>query len=361
MAEFKALTGLRFIAAAMVFIYHINEVVNFPTFTDTLFRQFYLGVNFFFVLSGFLITYHYYPTISTGLQSFKIFLIKRIARILPLYLFILIGFYLSLFRHNPHHEYLSLKPILINLFILNGYSEEFIFTGIHTAWSLTVELSFYILAPVVFWLYHTTNKLLYVWMIFLAICFLIISWNQLLPDYAIIGSWKFILFDTFPGRSFEFLAGMKVALIARNQDTIGYVKKIKPTGIGFMLMVVSILVLVLLYYSNKLHSPNELIAMFWGNLLFPVGAAFFILGISTQTTLASNFFSHPILEILGKSSYCFYLIHAGFIHDFLKKNITGNFVLTFIILNLISIFLYKTIEAPARKFILNFFKLKAND
>src|SRR6476619_1734500 len=82
----SALTGLRFIAAFMVFICHSpkpdwllkNSQVNFTTLG-------YSGVALFFILSGFVITLNYYDWFAGGnaLSKLKPYFIARFARIYP--------------------------------------------------------------------------------------------------------------------------------------------------------------------------------------------------------------------------------------------------------------------------------------
>ena len=57
--------------------------------------------------------------------------------------------------------------------------------------------------------------------------------------------------------------------------------------------------------------------------------------------------------LLGKSSYIFYLIHKGFIPIFIDEYIWDNKLFLFVILNVISIILFKYIEEPANHWIKN--------
>src|SRR4051794_6620867 len=82
-SRLPALTGLRFVAALMVFMFHaINAFIfadkNVQSGFDRLFHQAASGVSFFFVLSGFVLTWAVRPTDSIGA-----FLRRRVVRIYP--------------------------------------------------------------------------------------------------------------------------------------------------------------------------------------------------------------------------------------------------------------------------------------
>jgi peptidoglycan/LPS O-acetylase OafA/YrhL len=84
--EIKVLTSLRMVAATAVVFFHLTffttcgALINFPVL------QFgYLGVDFFFILSGFVLTHVYQPQINTGRFDYWQFVVKRFARVYPLH------------------------------------------------------------------------------------------------------------------------------------------------------------------------------------------------------------------------------------------------------------------------------------
>ena len=91
---FKNLNGVRFIAAFMVLICHIElnkKFFNIPNYRETTKFLGHLGVDLFFVLSGFLITFLLIKEKDLfGKINFKNFYIRRILRIWPLYFLIVI-------------------------------------------------------------------------------------------------------------------------------------------------------------------------------------------------------------------------------------------------------------------------------
>ncbi|MBX3417781.1 MAG: acyltransferase [Pirellulaceae bacterium] len=139
-----ALTGLRFFAAFGVFIYH--AFVHLFQSSD-----FWIvagaGVSFFFVLSGFILTYVYDQRLTKS--NVGMFYVSRIARIWPLHVFLLLVVlafqYESKFQHYPDF---TLK-FLGNLFLIQSWvpieSWPMDFNGV--AWSISTELGFYCVFP----------------------------------------------------------------------------------------------------------------------------------------------------------------------------------------------------------------------
>ena len=162
---FKNLTGLRFIAAAMVIVDHTEQARGLFKFKNIwhLSAVYALGdkaVTLFFVLSGFLITYLLLKEKrNTQTISIKDFYIRRILRIWPLYylivilaLFILPSF--SFFQWPEWSEYLQYdfgKKCLLFLLILPNVNQV-IYPAIpfgNQLWSIGVEEQFYLFWPLI--------------------------------------------------------------------------------------------------------------------------------------------------------------------------------------------------------------------
>ena len=157
---FNSLTGLRAVAAYMVYLHHYNPItkVKSETFSYQIFQEFHIGVTFFFVLSGFLITHRYYKKENF---NFKAYIINRITRIFPVYFFLTsITYLIKYFRNTNYQNSFFKTEYLLNISMLKGFFNDLKFTGIAQGWSLTVEETFYILAPFFFVLISKNLKYL---------------------------------------------------------------------------------------------------------------------------------------------------------------------------------------------------------
>src|SRR5690242_15715766 len=91
--EIRALTGVRGVAASLVAIYHFSPTKEMaPGLLRNVVSRGYLWVDLFFVLSGFVIALNYGQLFASGFsrRAFATFLVRRVARIYPLYLVVVL-------------------------------------------------------------------------------------------------------------------------------------------------------------------------------------------------------------------------------------------------------------------------------
>ena len=145
-----AFDGLRGLAVLAVVIYHLTKVKTWRLLPGG-----YIGVDVFFVLSGFLITCLLLEEWSAnGKIDFKRFYVRRILRLLPaLVVCLIVGFALYCFI-DPSRWKAGVKQALVVLFYLSNWVRAFgnrSFMGWfgHT-WSLSVEEQFYLTWPLLF-------------------------------------------------------------------------------------------------------------------------------------------------------------------------------------------------------------------
>src|SRR5688500_14746281 len=100
----SALNGLRAVAAVAVIAYHFRYFSTFPWMTAfPPLRLGYLGVDFFFILSGLIITHVYAENIISGQEGLRRFVFLRLARILPVHALIMIAMLAcSMVVASPH-------------------------------------------------------------------------------------------------------------------------------------------------------------------------------------------------------------------------------------------------------------------
>ncbi|GAB3928306.1 acyltransferase family protein [Mucilaginibacter myungsuensis] len=379
---FPALTGVRALAAYLVFISHYDYVGEdiFPAWLTRFFHEFHIGVTVFFVLSGFLITYRYYNNFQLTGNWFRKYLKNRVARIYPMYfLLTTAAFVYWYFTKDPVITKNFPSPFglyLMNVFFVRGFFSQLWDTGIAQGWSLTVEECFYFSAPFIFYLAAKFKRLYVQPVIITAFGVLLVLIFRNVNWYGLFGNFTFMMLYTFFGRCFEFFVGMFLALQLLNKG-FGRTNNIRYTYIGF----VSIFALVAV--MSRLPIPDGAVAglqhpvgIILNNYFIAAAIALFFYGLLTEDTSMKSALALPFVELLGKASYIFYLIHLGYIYIFFHNwfdqlnekafNLYDkwgvdwpspfqfgllNLLYGFIILNIISIILFKFIEEPLNHYI----------
>ena len=156
----KELDGLRAIAIIGVIIYHVEVFVN----GNRLFPGGFLGVDIFFVISGYLITSLIIKEIIFSNNfSFKNFYFRRAKRILPaLLVMMFISIFFAWIYLTPKNFLEYSNSIVSSLFFYSNYffyfqdlvynSEDSLLKPLLHTWSLAVEEQFYIIFPIFFFL-----------------------------------------------------------------------------------------------------------------------------------------------------------------------------------------------------------------
>lgn len=142
------LTGLRAIAAGLVFFYHwfFHYADSWPLLIRAPFRVGYVGVPIFFALSGFLITLRYYDAFIDGRTTYWSYVTKRLIRIFPLYLFVL-TFFVAAFGRPANMIPDTTFGWIVLYTLTQAFFPDLIFYGTLVGWTLTIELVFYLIAP----------------------------------------------------------------------------------------------------------------------------------------------------------------------------------------------------------------------
>lgn len=335
---------LRGVASILVVLLHISinseEILGY-TFLDNIFLFGGSGVDIFFVLSGFIITYSNFHHVAKPLTIGK-FVKRRFIRIFPIYWIIITGFLmlqLALPAFYKTHFDTGIGNMLQTYLLLPGH---IMLNGV--SWSLTNELFFYLLFTLALII---PNKKLSLYLLIAYFLFLLI-FSILTP--AVTGGNEFVGMLIFP-MNIEFLLGVFIVLIV-NKVPRNWIYPILITGI-------------LLFVAGAFLSNNEieLISNSFNPalsrvLLFGVPSFLIILSV-VKLEMSRSIKMHNIFLQLGDASYSIYLIHlplvAAFFKVLVKFNITNSvvvFLLTCFLLIMIcaaGIGIYHFVEKPLIK------------
>lgn len=154
--DLMALTSLRGIAAWYVVLYHVRLSASdvLPPALMQIFAKGYLAVDFFFLLSGFVIWLSYRDRITKdGLSAIPVFLARRFSRIYPLHLIILSGailFALLLMAAGrPSAEDYPLHELPMHLLLIQNWGFTTALSWNDPAWSISTEMAAYLLFPLI--------------------------------------------------------------------------------------------------------------------------------------------------------------------------------------------------------------------
>lgn len=344
---FAALTGIRIIAAYMVFLHHYNFFTK-GSFAWAFVNELHIGLPIFFVLSGFLITYRYY---ANGSIHVKNYIVNRVARVYPMYfLLTTLTFILAAFTFGSHHLY-DLKIYLLNITFLRGFFSNLKFTGIAQGWSLTTEECFYFLAPLFFLFIQRSRWFLVILplicvafglsMVYLSHAF---SWGGFFSTIS------FMFNYTFFGRCGEFFIGIALALFFKKYGSKVQTKWCTYAGAATMVLC-AILLMQLKKLGNYEFGIQHPFGLFTNNVLLPLlGIAVLFWGLLTEQTLLRKFLGHKLMVLLGKSSYIFYLIHLGITYQLVYKYIP-HLSLMFLLCNVVAVVLFLHVEEPLNMYL----------
>jgi peptidoglycan/LPS O-acetylase OafA/YrhL len=259
---------------------------------------------------------------------------------------------------------------------LRGFFYQFWNTGIAQGWSLTVEECFYFSAPVIFLIAKKYHKFYIQPVVITLFAITMVLIFRHVNFHGFFGNFTFVMLYTFFGRCFEFFVGVQLArYLLKNGFT--RTRKINFTYTGFVLIFVCVLVMalqpVISPWPAGLETPAGIIT---NNYFLCIAVALFFYGILTEATVFKKFLALPFIELLGKSSYIFYLIHLGWIYTLLHSGFNTlndatnglydkwgvdwhspfeydwlNLIYIFIVLNAVSVTLFKLIEEPLNHYI----------
>ena len=325
-----ALDGLRGLAVLSVFIFH--SVGVFITPGGPVAYMGWLGVDLFFVLSGFLIT-SILLRARDAENYYRVFYARRALRILPLYYLVLS---LSLLTTHDHYSLRAQIWFWLNLSNLATAFNPMLIPWLSHYWSLAVEEQFYLVWPAL--VRRVSPASLFNLCLFVILSLLVVRNIPAVENLS--QHWDNLLYRLTPFRVDTVCGG---ALLAIAVHRWGDIEKLR-TPLRMTCLASSALFLWLIHL----------------NLLSRFGYTAVVAGFTSLVGLAlcpgplSRFLSMRALTITGRYSYCIYLIHPILIlhaNHFLPRRLTVGSVVVLVCVEFVIVFgvaalSYRFIEAP---------------
>lgn len=346
-----SLTGLRFLAAAGIFLFHGT---NFVLFSDERVGAGLLAavtmagwgaMTFFFMLSGFVLTW-----VAPERLDVRAFWRRRTVRIVPSHLLLLVvaGVVATGLLAQPF----DLGAALLNATLLQAWSPDLL-TRIafnSPSWSLSAEMFFYLCFPVLLlgvralrgrWLLVATGGVLAAILVVVPALVARLPHAEVMPFIGLSDPQFWILFHFPPARMLEFTLGMLLATIVRSGIRVPV-----PTP-------VALAVLLGAYVTGPLFPPV------WRTVaVLTPGIALVIVALA-QSDIARGrpgLLGRPTMVRLGDIAFAFYLVHMQvlIVGSLLLGSVeplgTGRAVLTLALLFAVSVafswVLYTAVETP---------------
>ena len=294
----STINSLRGLSILSVLFFHIEI---------SLFKGGFIGVDVFFVISGYLISKSIIPEIETNNFYFKQYLIRRLRRVLPSYfLVVIVSFIIISSIFIETHYYYSLKEVFYSFFLFqnfyywdqSGYfGLENLYKPLLNTWSLAIEFQFYFLFPIIFWIFRNKIILLIIFSLILSVIFLDRNFSYFL----------------LPTRFFEFGVGIIVFYLERIIKT-----DFSKEKSNFLFIFGIILIFISIWYLDGEKPFPGFFALF---PCFGAGLVVFFSKTANYRILIDNKF----LNFFGNISYSLYLIHWPLIifykYNLLKINL----------------------------------------
>jgi len=299
---YKSIQASRAAAAILVVLFHLGGIIALPKYFatpvfDTLFAAGDAGVEFFFVLSGFIIFTAHSTDVGRPARLGS-FLRKRFTRIFPIYWIVFIAVYLaalatpSLRNSVPHDSWVLLKSLALvpqNPLDVGGTGAPVLFV----AWTLQYEMFFYTFFALLIFSRPAA--------VVGAICVSALYLGCQISASCSAFPLSFLSSDYIP----LFAMGMAVAALAKHRQV--------KQALFYFLVGVAFFVLV---SADKVLHIDKL--THWKTLLFGLASSMMVFGLVSMENAGRVLGGNRIAQRLGEASFALYLIHVPIISLMLK-------------------------------------------
>ncbi|WP_145585831.1 acyltransferase family protein [Yersinia kristensenii] len=343
------ITALRGLAASLVLIVHSSSLLGFKHNISPLTTLTNIGVDIFFIISGFIITYAHWDDFGKGGAAITNFFKKRILRIYPMYfLFTIltaIAVYLlpQLFSAMKSSNELLLKSLLFLPSEMTDYSISLLLA---VAWTLSFEVLFYII--------FSTTLLFNRTVAIRTILLMLIAWAVLAMTITSDNYMISFFASTLP---LEFLFGVVLCVAYKKERIHLSVMKNKKIGPAFLILMAAFSLIVFCFIFPIEQRELRGNARF---LYFGVPSVFIFMAFLNNAVNETSV-SGKLVKLIGNASYVTYLSHfmtIGCIKFVMNRitwlqeiNLLITVIISCIVCTLVGITVHKVIEVPIARFL----------
>lgn len=317
-AGIPALDGIRGLAVLQVLTSHLHVITGATPFTVTPWRWVnktlepgFLGVDIFFVLSGFLITSILQRDMEakqTGM--FRNFYIRRALRLLPaLYVLLFASLLVAWWEGFPMD--IQWRTTWHALLYLNNWNVQWNFMATQDdlghLWSLAIEEQFYLVWPAVMYAMFKLRFNRFAIITSISVCILLVAWHRREMWYDGV-SWLFLYLRT-DTRVDSLLMGALFAILYRHFDVGSKLLNWAATLCFFGIVYIK-------------YNPGDSFIFIGGFTLIAFLTGVVVLGAADGSWWGNRFVTNRTLRLMGKVSYGLYLWHA-FIFRILGRHVTS--------------------------------------
>jgi len=298
----RSLTSLRIFAAALVVAFHVQAWTSAPDGNDGPLRFGYVGVTFFYLLSGFVLMWTWRP------EPFRWYFLRRLSRVYPLHWLTAIAAIMLGYLGVGQLPRDSVGDIVWNLTLLQAWSPDpsTAFSVNSVSWSLSNEVFFYAVLPLVAALV-TRGPRRWVWLGAASVAFLVVAGVLV---WRLAPTWVGVLYYHPVYRVGEFLIGVALGQAMR----AGWRVRVPvPAAV-----VVSAGAYVTLLVVTGPLGVSDLAANLWACNLVVLPAFSLLIAASASRDLRGEdgLLHHSRLATWGQWSFALFLVHELLLRGF---------------------------------------------
>lgn len=309
-----SLTALRFFAALLVVFFHHGQAAfaDAPAWIQQVIKGGYVGVPFFFILSGFILAYNYLPAATAGTLNSRRFWTARFARIYPVYaVALLIALPFAVAKGwtsgTPGESIGLLSAQAIACFgLVQSWIPPWSFAWNGPAWSLSVEAFFYLSFPFLVCQLDQRKRWWFLALLGIAAASLVgagrfLGWNAIAAAQQLLGWTNPVLWIAL------FVLGICVGHLHLSRPSIATSAR---SSLKLTVLTATLVALVVTLISSRLQNRSQLLLCY----AVALPCALLIYLLANPQNRIGRWLHQPVLILLGEASYSLYILHRP-IHD----------------------------------------------